>query len=209
MRLTHLALCASIAALGACSDAPVTQPEATADAYSMAGVTVMTPADYAARGLALPAMPSPMRPALLIQPLEPCYDYNCPPEEPTTLPIARIDYFSSSTKEYEGSNKKLTLWSKQEAHNNMESMVLRATYYSVGAQEWKGCGATPAQFSSDYLVKLGAPTRIDAFRTMTYSQYSAFVWRIKVDHTWTANYGWSIDGYNRQRTYPSGHTVCW
>ena len=207
MRFAHLSLCASLAALAACSDAPVT-PEAAPDPYDMSDVRVLTPADYTARNLPLPDMPSPTRPSMLIQPLEPCYD-NCPTPEPTTLPIARIDYYSSSTKEYEGSNKKLTLWSKQEAHNNMESMVLRASYQSVGAQEWKGCGATPAQFSSDYLVKLGAPTRIDAFRTMVYSPYSAFVWRIKVDHTWTAQYGWSIDGYNRSRTYGSSHTVCW
>jgi hypothetical protein len=206
MRLSHLTLCGSLAALAACADAPVTQPEARGGS-DMADVTVLTHEQYAGYEMALPA--GPQRPAMVIQPIEPCYDY-CPPPEPTTLPIARVDYFTSSTKAYDAAgNKQLTLWSYQEAHNDMESMVMRASYQSVGAQEWKGCGATPGQFSSDYKVALGAPKRIDASRTMVYFPYSAFVWRIKVDHTFTANYGWSIDGYNRSRTYGSSHTVCW
>jgi hypothetical protein len=91
----------------------------------------------------------------------------------------------------------------------MESMVLRVSYQSVGAQGWKGCGATPAQFDSDYLVAFGSPQELRGSRYASYSSSMAFVWRIQAQHTFTANYGYTVDGSNRSRTFSSANTTCW
>lgn len=210
MRLNHLAVFASVAALAACSDAPLTQAEPT-DPYDISQVTILKPEQYAANGITATPAPQSGRgagPSMLIQPEEPCYE-NCPVPEPQPPPRAYLDYFTSSTKTNNGTQKTLELWTYQQAHNNMESMVLRASYQVVGAQEWKGCGATPGQFDSDYKVAFGAPTELTGSRWASYPSHAAFVWRISVNHTFTAQYGYVVYGTARSKTFPSGHTVCW
>jgi hypothetical protein len=101
------------------------------------------------------------------------------------------------------------MWTFSQAHTNMESMVLRVSYQSVGAQGWKGCGATPAQFDSDYLAAFGSPTELRGSRYASYPSSMAFVWRITGQHTFTANYGYTVDGSNRSRTFSSANTTCW
>lgn len=207
MRLNHLALFAAVAALAACSDAPVTQPEAN-DPFDLSEVTILKPEQYAAHGITTTPTPQHREPVMAIDPVEPCYE-NCPVEPPPPPPQARLDYFTSSTKSNYNGIKTIQLWTYQQAHNNMESMVLRASYQVVGAQEWKGCGATPAQFDSDYKVAFGAPTELTASRTAQYGSSAAFVWRIKVDHTFTAQYGYVVYGTARSKTFYSSHTACW
>lgn len=206
MRLNHLALFAAVAALAACSDAPVTQAEAN-DPFDLSEVTILKPEQYAAHGITTTPTPQHRAPLAVI---EPCYPGDpCETEPPPPPPTAYLDYFTSSTKSNNGITKTIQLWTYQQAHNNMESMVLRASYQVVGAQEWKGCGATPAQFDSDYKVAFGAPTELTASRTASYGSSAAFVWRIKVDHTFTAQYGYVVYGTARSKTFYSSHTACW
>jgi hypothetical protein len=91
----------------------------------------------------------------------------------------------------------------------MESMVLKLSYQTVGALDWKGCGATPSQFDSDYLVAFGSPQELRGSRYASYPSAAKFVWRIKGDHTFTANYGYTVDGTNRSHTFTSSNTTCW
>lgn len=211
MRLTHLAVFASITALAACSDEPITQAPPT---DLLAGVTILTPDQYAANGITATPMPRTMpqaapeaaTPSLVEQP---CYDPECPVEPPPPPPRAYLDYFTSSTKTNNGSVKTIELWTYQQAHNNMTSMVLDAKYKVVSAQDWKGCGATPNQFSSDYKTIYGAPTELTGSRFASYPSYLAHVWRIDVKHTFTANPGYVVyAGYN-SRTFTSYHQACW
>ena len=207
MRLTRFAVLASLAALAACQDAPVTSVDPSeAGLYDLSKVTILKPDQYAAHGITQPALPK--QPSMLIAPEEPCYDV-CPEPEPYTPPRAYLDYYTSSTKTNNGYNKTIELWSYSQAHNNMESMVLRLSYQSVGAQGWKGCGATPAQFDSDYLVAFGSPKELRGSRYASYSSGMAFVWRITGQHTFTAQYGYVVYGYDRSRTFSSSHTACW
>jgi hypothetical protein len=144
---------------------------------------------------------------MVVDPLEPCID-GCTTPEPVEQPRAYLDYYTSSTRYNDGYLKTIDLWSYSQAHTNMESMVLKLSYQSVGAQGWKGCGATPAQFDSDYLVAFGSPKELRGSRYASYSSGMAFVWRITGQHTFTANYGYTVDGYNRSRTFSSSHTAC-
>jgi hypothetical protein len=208
MRLTHLAVFASITALAACSDAPVTQAEPT---DPLAGLTILTPDQYAANGIT--ATPMPQITASGTQPMsieQPCYVEPCPdPEPPPPPPQAHLDYFTSSTKTNNGTNKTIELWTYQQAHNNMDYMILDARYKVVSAQDWKGCGATPNQFSSDYKTVNGAPTELTGSRFASYPSYLAHVWRIDVKHTFKANSGYVVYGAYNSRTFSSYHQACW
>ncbi len=212
MRLTHLAVFAAITTLAACSDEPVTQAEPKDD---LANVTILTPEQYAANGVTATPVPqgrgaSGVEPSFLAA-AEPCYDPYCPEPEPAPPPPrAYLDYFTSSTKTNNYTNKTIELWTYQQAHNNMESMILDAKYRVVSAQDWKGCGATPDQlFASDYKVAYGAPTELTSSRFASYPSYLAHVWRIDVKHTFTANAGYVVYGSYRSRTFGSYHQACW
>lgn len=205
MRWTHLAACASVAALAACSDAPLT-PAGPRDLYDLSQVTFLTPDQYAAHGIQEPVRP--VGPSLVEQPLEPCYD-NCPQPEPEPPPRAYLDYFTSNDVTNNGTVKTSTMWTYSQAHNNMESMVLRVSFQSVGAQGWKGCGATPAEFDNDYQVAFGSPRELRSSQAAQYPSSAAFVWRIKADHTFTAQYGYVVYGTSRSRTFYSANTTCW
>ena len=212
MRLTHVFLFASQAALAACQDSTVTQAEPeSADLYDMSMVTIVTPDRYAEYGISEPT--PPQGPRKLIDPEEPCYLPEDPcggeVEPPPPPPRAALDYFTSNDVTNYAGTKTSKMWTYSQAHTNMESMVLRVSYQSVGAQGWKGCGATPAQFQTDYQVAFGSPKELKSSLTTIYPSTAAFVWRIKVDHTFTANYGYTVDGSNRSRTFYSANTTCW
>src|SRR5262249_52323309 len=196
-------------------DSPVSQSAPVNDdnLYDLSKVTILAPADYAAHGIAQPELPANTGNSNFVQdpdvpclPDDPCGGPTNPPPPP---PRAALDYFTSNTVTNSLGTKTSQMWSYSQAHNNMESMVLRLSYQSVGAQGWKGCGATPAQFDSDYLVALGSPKELRGSRYATYPSSMAFVWRINGQHTFTANYGYTVDGSNRSRTFTSSNTTCW
>lgn len=209
MRFTPLAALAALATLAACSDAPLTQADPAADPSSQ--IVFLEPSQYAANGITPTPMPERdgRAPSMLVQPVEPCYDPYCPEPEPEPLPQARLDYFTSSTKTNNGTEKTIELWTYQQAHNNMDYMTLKASYQYVNAQEWKGCGATPYQYSSDSKIAYGAPTELTGSRFQRYPSFTAFVWRIKVDHFFKANPGYVVYGTANSRTFGSSHTACW
>ncbi|HSU17165.1 hypothetical protein [Longimicrobium sp.] len=213
MRLTHIAAFAAVAVLAACQDSPTTLQSAKGTQPDLSIVKVYKPAEYAAHGIADPTVHNSDGPRMVID--GPCY-----PDDPTscggsdpggtyTPPRASLDYFTSNTHTNNGVTKTSQMWTYSQAHTNMESMVLRVSYQTVGAQDWKGCGATPSQFDSDYMVAFGSPQELDASRTASYPSSAAFVWRISVQHTFTANYGYTVDGTNRSHTFGSSNTTCW
>ena len=207
MRLTHLAMFASLAALAACSDAPITQSEAR-DAYDLSKVTLLTPEQYAAHGIAtLPASRIPsQRPSFLID--GPCQVDN--PDscgggdpEPYVPPTARVDYWGGVFNESTYYGKSVRLHAKSDAHNNMDQTVLTISYRSVG-----GCSATPAQFDSDYLVANGAPVHVQGERYASYPYSMTFRWEVKSTHKFTANLGYVLPNGYRTYTWGSGGRVC-
>ncbi|MFL5537856.1 MAG: hypothetical protein ACJ8J0_02635 [Longimicrobiaceae bacterium] len=210
MRLSHLAACAALLAAAACQDSPVQSARSEGDLYDLSKVTILKPADYAAHGIIEPTAPT--GPSYVI-------DGPCVPDDPTSCggtgdpppppPRATLDYFTSNDVTNSYGTKTSLMWTFSQAHTNMESMVLRVSYQSVGAQGWKGCGATPAQFDSDYKVAFGSPQELRGSRYASYPSTMAFVWRIQVQHTFTANYGYTVDGSNRSRTFSSANTTCW
>lgn len=210
MRLTHAAACAALVVLAACQDSPVMQ-SGREKPTDLSKVTILKPADYAAHGITDPTVHQNDGPRMVID--GPCY-----PDDPTSCggggtppppPRASLDYFTSNDHTNNGVTKTSLMWSYSQAHTNMESMVLRLSYQVVGAQDWKGCGATPSQFDSDYLVAFGSPQELRGSRYASYNSSAAFVWRIQGQHTFTANYGYTVDGTNRSRTFTSSNTTCW
>lgn len=204
MRLTHLAVLASLAALAACSDAPITQsPAANPDHLSQ--VTILTPDQYAAHGIrALPASPITRGPSLLID--GPCEVDN--PDscggEPYDPPEADADWWGGVFNE-SGSccTKSVRLHAKSDAHNNMDQTTLTVSFRSAG-----GCYATPSQFSSETQTKYGAPVNITIERYATYSAASQIVWETKSSHKFVANSGYVLPTGVRSATYPSGGKLC-
>lgn len=205
MRLTHLAVFASIATLAACSDAPITQ--SGADLNHMSQVTIYTPDQYAAHGIAaLPAShPAAQGPSYLIQ--DPCQIDNpdsCGGGEPYNPPEADADWWGGVYNE-SGSccTKSVRLHAKSDAHNNMDQTTLTVSFRSAG-----GCYATPTQFSSETQTKYGAPVNITIERFATYSAASQIVWETRSSHKFIANYGYVLPTGVRSATYPSGGKLC-
>ncbi len=205
MRLTHLAILASIATLAACSDAPITQA-AAADPFDMSQVTILTPDQYAAHGIsALPASPTTQTPAFLIQ--DPCQIDNpdsCGGEPPPPPPEADADWWGGVFNE-SGSccTKSVRLHAKSDAHNNMDQTTLTVSFRSAG-----GCSSTPTQFSSETQTKYGAPVNITIERYATYSAASQIVWQTSSSHKFIANVGYVLPTGVRSATYPSGGKLC-
>jgi hypothetical protein len=203
MRLTHLAAIASLAALAACSDAPITQSEASPDHLSQ--VTIYTPDEYAVHGIsALPASPAPQGPSFLID--DPCEIDNpdsCGGGEPYDPPEADADWWGGVFNESSCCTKKVRLHAKSDAHNNMDQTTLTVSFRSAG-----GCYATPSQFSSESQTKYGAPVNITIERYATYSAASQIVWETKSSHKFIANYGYVLPTGVRSATYPSGGKLC-
>ncbi|HEX6913384.1 MAG TPA: hypothetical protein VF142_23465 [Longimicrobium sp.] len=204
MRSTHLAAVASLAALAACSDAPLTQPEAR-DAYDLSKVTLLTPEQYAAHGIA-PRVITQDGPSMVIQPLEPCYEEPCGDPEPYDPPEADVDFWGGVFNESTYYGKAVRLHAKSDAHNNMDQTVLSVSFRSVGGQY--GCSATPAQFSSDYKVAYGAPVHVEAERYASYATNMTFIWEVKSSHSFTANYGYVLPNGRRSYTFGSGGRLC-
>ena len=210
MRSTHLALCASLAALAACSDSPVTQPEAR-DAYDMSAVTVLTPDQYAAHGIApLPASRAPRAPSFLIQ--DPCRiddpDSCGGGGEPPEPQVANVDFWGGVFNESSYYGKSVRLHAKSDAHNNMDQTTLTVSFRSVGGQGSYGCSATPAQFASETKVAYGAPVHVESERYASYATTMTFVWEVKSSHKFTANYGYVLPNGNRTYTFGSGGRLC-
>ncbi|HEU0298718.1 MAG TPA: hypothetical protein VFR37_04670 [Longimicrobium sp.] len=203
MRLTHLAVLASIAALSACSDEPITQAEPT-DPYDMSQVTVLKPEDYAAHGIAA-TPPEGMQPQG-IQPLfaeQPCYIEPCPDPEPPAPQVAYVDFWGGVFNESNAYGKNVRLHAKSDAHNNMDQTTLSISYRSVG-----GCSATPAQFDSDYMVVNGAPIHVQGERYASYPYSMTFRWEVKSTHKFTANLGYVLPNGYRTYTWGSGGKLC-
>lgn len=201
MRLTHLAALASIAALAACSDAPITQ---AADVNDLSSVTIYTPDQYAAHGIS--ATPSGIASTPDAQPLfadQICYIEPCEPE-PYDPPEADADWWGGVFNE--GSTcctKSVRLHAKSDAHNNMDQTTLTVSFRSAG-----GCTATPTQFSSETQTKYGAPVNITIERYATYSAASQIVWQTSSSHKFIANVGYVLPTGVRSATYPSGGKLC-
>jgi hypothetical protein len=210
MRLIHLATLASIAALAACSDTPITQAEATTDLYDLSQVTLLTPGDYAAHGIA--ATPSPeIIQAQGAQPMfveQPCYFEPCPDPEPYDPPVAAVDFWGGVFNESVSYEKRARLHAKSDAHNNMDQTILTISYRSVGGQGPYGCSATPAQFDSDYLVSYGAPVHVQGERYASYANTMTFVWEVKSSHKFIANAGYVLPNGVRTYTFGSGGKRC-
>lgn len=203
MRVTHLAVFASLAALAACSDAPITQSDAAPDHLSQ--VTIYTPDQYAAHGIApAPAMdPAAQGPSYAID--GPCEIDN--PDscggEPSDPPEADADWWGGVFNESSCCTKAVRLHAKSDAHNNMDQTTLTVSFRSAG-----GCYATPSQFSSETQTKYGAPVNITIERYATYSAASQIVWETKSSHKFIANYGYVLPTGVRSATYPSGGKLC-
>lgn len=203
MRLTHLAVFASLAALAACSDAPITQSEA-ANPDHLSQVTIYTPDQYAAHGIS--ATPTGIASTPDAQPLlieEPCYFEPCPDPEPYDPPEADADWWGGVFNESSCCTKKVRLHAKSDAHNNMDQTTLTVSFRSAG-----GCYATPSQFSTETQTKYGAPVNITIERYATYSTASYIVWETKSSHKFIANYGYVLPTGVRSATYPSGGKLC-
>jgi hypothetical protein len=205
MRFTHLAALASLAALAACSDAPITQSEA-ANPDHMSQVTIYTPDQYAAHGIApAPAMdPATQGPSYVIG--DPCEIDNpdsCGGGEPYNPPEADADWWGGVINESSCCTKSVRLHAKSDAHNNMDQTTLTVSFRSAG-----GCYATPSQFSSETQTKYGAPVNITIERYATYSAASQIVWETKSSHKFIANYGYVLPTGVRSATYPSGGKLC-
>lgn len=206
MRFTHLAAIASLAALAACSDAPITQAEA-ANSDHLSAVTILTPDQYAAHGIAtLPASrrAAPQGPSFLID--DPCEIDN--PDscggEPSPPPEADADWWGGVLNESGNCcTKSVRLHAKSDAHNNMDQTTLTVSFRSAG-----GCYATPTQFSSETQTKYGAPVNITIERYATYSAASQIVWETRSSHKFIANYGYVLPTGVRSATYPSGGKLC-
>ncbi|HEX2079950.1 MAG TPA: hypothetical protein VHG08_19690 [Longimicrobium sp.] len=202
MRFTYLAAVASLATLAACGDAPITQAEPT-DAFDMSKVTLITPDQYAARGIS----PTPTTPSALgATPLfaeEPCYIEPCPEPDPTPPPVAYVDFWGGVFNESVAGEKRARLHAKSDAHNNMDQTILSISYRSVG-----GCSATPAQFDSDYKVAYGAPVHVVGERYFAYATTSFIRWEVKSTHKFTANAGYVLPNGYRTYTWGSGGRVC-
>lgn len=205
MRSTHLAVLASLAALAACSDAPITQSEA-ANPDHMSQVTLITPDQYAARGIS--ATPTGIPSTLGAQPLfieQPCYMEPCPDPDPEPYdpPEADADWWGGVFNESGGGTKSVRLHAKSDAHNNMDQTTLTVSFRSAG-----GCYSTPSQFSSETRTKYGAPVNITIERYATYSAASQIVWETKSSHKFIANAGYVLPTGVRSATYPSGGKLC-
>ncbi|HEX6371633.1 MAG TPA: hypothetical protein VF006_22120 [Longimicrobium sp.] len=204
MRFTHLAALAALATLAACSDAPITQAEATGMDH-MSQVKLYTPDQYAAHGIAsLPASrPAPAGPSFLID--NPCEIDN--PDscggEPTPPPEADADWWGGVFNESSCCTKSVRLHAKSDAHNNMDQTTLTVSFRSAG-----GCYATPTQFSSETQTRYGAPVNITIERYATYSAASQIVWETRSSHKFIANAGYVLPTGVRTATYPSGGKLC-
>lgn len=205
MRLIHLAAFASLAALAACSDAPVTQSEAR-DPFDMSQVKLLTPDQYAAHGIA--TLPASQSPSFLI-------DGPCQVDDPTscggggepyTPPEADVDFWGGVFNESNYAGKQVRLHAKSDAHNNMDQTVLSVSFRSVGGQY--GCSATPAQFTSDYKVAYGAPVHVESERYASYASSMTFIWEVKSSHSFTANVGYVLPNGRRSYTFGSGGRLC-
>lgn len=203
MRLTHLAVLASLAALAACSDAPITQAEA-ANPDPMSQVTLITPDQYAAHGISPTPTGTPS--TLGTQPLlieQPCYIEPCEDPEPYDPPEADADWWGGVFNESSCCTKAVRLHAKSDAHNNMDQTTLTVSFRSAG-----GCYATPSQFSSETQTKYGAPVNITIERYATYSAASQIVWETRSSHKFIANAGYVLPTGVRSATYPSGGKLC-
>lgn len=210
MRLTHLAVLASLAALSACSDAPITQAEPT-DLFDMSQVTILTPDQYAAHGIsALPlSQPASQSPLFLIDgPCEIDNPDSCGGGEPYNPPEADADWWGGVFNESSCCTKSVRLHAKSDAHNNMDNSILTVSFRSVGGQGSSGCYATPAQFASETKSAPGAPVHLVSERYASYANSMVFVWEVKSTHKFTANYGYVLPTGVRSATYPSGGKLC-
>lgn len=205
MRFIHLAAVASLAALAACSDAPITQAE-DRDLYDMSQVTVLKPEQYADHGVTPRAIPQ-NGPSLVREPLEPCYIEPCEPE-PEEPQIAYVDFWGGVFDESTYYGKNVRLHAKSDAHNNMDQTILTVSYRSVGGSGPYGCYATPAEFDSDYLVEYGAPVHVEGERYASYANTMTFVWEVQSSHKFTANYGYVLENGYRTYTFGSGGRIC-
>ena len=209
MRLKYLALVvASVAGLAACQDSAVAPADSSADLYDMSRVTVLTAAEREARGIAAPSFRAPGGRAAVIMPEQPCYFEPCPPDEPTYYPEASVDYYTHIDTYNDGYNKRADLWAYAQAHEHIYSMTLTISYRSVGGQGPYGCNATPQEFSRDSWTVYGSPNELRGERYASYSAGMTWVWETYSTQRFTADYGYSIDGYNRTLTLPASHRVC-
>ncbi|HEX5872180.1 MAG TPA: hypothetical protein VFY65_17240 [Longimicrobium sp.] len=207
MRLTHLAVFASLAALAACSDAPVTQAEPT-DLYDMSNVTLITPDQYAAHGIS--ATPTGTASTPDVQPMfidQPCYLEPCDPE-PYDPPEADADWWGGVFNESSCCSKAVRLHAKSDAHNNMDQTTLTVSFRLVGGQGTSGCYATPAQYATETQTKYGAPVNITIERYYTYPHSETKVWEVRSTHKFIANSGYVLPTGVRTASYPSGGTLC-
>jgi hypothetical protein len=211
MRLTHLAAFASLAALAACSDAPLTQPEA-ADLYDLSEVTLLTPEQYAAHGIASrpTTHPATETPSFLIDgPCQIDVPDSCggggDPPEPQE---ADVDFWGGVFNESTYYGKSVRLHAKSDAHNNMDQTTLTVSFRSVGGQGSYGCSATPAQFASETKTAYGAPVHVESERYASYATNMTFVWEVKSSHKFIANYGYVLPNGVRTYTFGSGGRLC-
>jgi hypothetical protein len=207
MRFRYLAVVAAVSGLAACSDSPITQAESSpSDLYDLSDVRILKPEQYAAHGVQ-PLAPS-KSPSFLIEPREPCYfPEDCPPDEPE-YGIAEVDFWGGVFDESDYWGKNVRLHAKSDSHNNMYETVVDISYRSVGGQGPYGCNATPAQFDSDHLVAYGSPINVTGERYSSYPYSMTFVWEVQSNHTFTANYGYLVEGYARTYSWPSGGRLC-
>ena len=205
MRLKVLALIASVSALAACQDTATAPADASADLHDMSRVTVLTPAERDARGIAQPSFKGPGKPAALLA----CrIDEPCEPREPVEKPVAYYDYYTHIDTYGDGYSKWVDMWAYAQGHEHIANLTLSISYRSVGGQGPSGCSATPAEFDNDYFSQAGSPSDLRGSRYASYSAGMTWVWETYSVQVFTAEYGWSIDGYNRVRSLPASHRVC-
>jgi hypothetical protein len=202
-RLLCATALASAAILAACQDSPVSSGRSI---YDLSGVKITAGSgerpNIDAHRVRNPRLAAPR---YVCDP-----DYGC---TPIPRPEATFDYGSYTEQSTSGSTKSVHLvaWSDNYAH--ISNMSLTGSFKSVGGSGPQGCNATPAQFASQTVSGIGSVwgdhRTLYVERNSSYASSATYVWQVDGEHTFTADIGYSVDGYYRTGTFYSTARTCY
>ena len=209
MRLRYFAVLASVAALSACDESPVATTQSGPSDLSLVTFTNGTPSANRQPGVRAQGL---HRPSAV---LYPCVEYPDYPEPCTPPPKPEASFDYGSMFEFPtppSGSKKISLLAWSDAYDNIENMSITGIFKSVGGDGPQGCNAVPQEFERETQSGPGVPwswyLSIWVSREAVYPSTARFVWGVDGQHTFTAELGYSVDGYYRTGTFYSSARYC-